>query len=59
MTSTVNLNTRFINQHSPIINDLSSFDKFYSSEKDTLPLLLKSKEDSAPAFIFNTYWLNK
>lgn len=34
-----------------------SFDKFLKNEDDLTPNLLKSKEESAPNHIFNTYWL--
>jgi hypothetical protein len=34
-----------------------SFDKFNKGEDDLTPNLLKSKEESAPNHIFNTYWL--
>ena len=48
--------------HTPIqtknaSNYASSFDKFLKNEDDLTPNLLKSKEESAPNHIFNTYWL--
>jgi hypothetical protein len=34
-----------------------SFDKFLKKEDDLTPNLLKSKEESAPNHVFNSYWL--
>jgi hypothetical protein len=47
--------------HTPIVNNNSSnyalsFDKFLKNEDDLTPNLLKSKEESAPNHVFNTYW---
>jgi hypothetical protein len=46
--------------HTPIANNNSSnyalaFDKFLKNEDDLTPNLLKSKEESAPNHVFNTY----
>lgn len=46
--------------HTPVLDVNStqyglSFDKFQSGEDDLTPNLLKSKEESAPNHIFNTY----
>ena len=48
--------------HTPIqtsgaSNYALAFDKFLKNEDDLTPNLLKSKEESAPNHIFNTYWL--
>lgn len=48
--------------HTPVKDTNSSnyalsFDKFLKNEDDLTPNLLKSKEESAPNHIFNTYWL--
>jgi hypothetical protein len=48
--------------HTPIkttnaSNYARSFDKFLKNEDDLTPNLLKSKEESAPNHVFNTYWL--
>jgi hypothetical protein len=47
--------------HTPLGNNSSSnyalsFDRFLKNEDDLTPNLLKSKEESAPNHIFNTYW---
>jgi len=49
--------------HTPVLDTNStqyglSFDKFQAGEDDLTPNLLKSKEESAPNHIFNTYWLS-
>jgi hypothetical protein len=46
--------------HTPITNTnasnyAKSFDKFLKNEDDLTPNLLKSKEESAPNHVFNTY----
>jgi len=46
--------------HTPLGNTSSSnyalaFDRFLKNEDDLTPNLLKSKEESAPNHIFNTY----
>jgi hypothetical protein len=34
------------------------YDKYLNQNKEALPNILKSKEESAPSYLFNTYWLN-
>jgi hypothetical protein len=34
-----------------------AFDKYNKGEDDLTPAMLRSKEESAPNYIFNSYWL--
>ena len=56
-------NTAFTASHTPLLNKNSStyplaYDKYLKGEDDLTPSILRSKEESAPNFVFNTYWLN-
>jgi len=59
----INNNTVFTASHTPLLNKNSStyplaFDKYNKGEDDLTPSILRSKEESAPNFIFNSYWLS-
>jgi heme/copper-type cytochrome/quinol oxidase subunit 2 len=62
VTRLVNNTTTLPATHTPINTTNSSqyslyFDRFNKNEDDLTPNLLKSKEESAPNHVFNTYWL--
>jgi hypothetical protein len=47
--------------HAPIMSNNplftnTSFDFFNKGKDDTTPMVLRSKEESAPTHTFNTYW---
>lgn len=59
----VNNNTTFTASHTPLLNKNSStyplgYDKYLKGEDDLTPAILRSKEESAPNFVFNSYWLS-
>ena len=56
-------NTAFTASHTPLLNKNSStyplgYDKYLKGEDDLTPAILRSKEESAPNFVFNSYWLS-
>ena len=58
----VNNNAAFTASHTPLLNQNSStyplaFDRYTKGEDDLTPAMLRSKEESAPNHIFNSYWL--
>lgn len=58
----VNNSATFTASHTPLMNKNSStyplaFDKYNKGEDDLTPAMLRSKEESAPNYIFNSYWL--
>lgn len=59
----LNNNTYMPNAHSPIMSGnikfyLQSYDRFSSANEDQTPNMLRSKEESAPNHVFNSYWLH-
>jgi len=51
------------NSHAPIMSNNpnfinTSYDFFEKNEDDLTPNMLKSKDESAPTHVFNTYWLS-
>lgn len=59
----LNNNTAFTTSHAPLLNKTSStypvgYDRYPKGEDDLTPQVLRSKEESAPNYVFNTYWLN-
>jgi len=58
----VSNNSAFTASHTPLLNQNSStypqaFDRYTKGEDDLTPAMLRSKEESAPNYIFNSYWL--
>jgi hypothetical protein len=41
--------------NNPLFNN-TSFDFFAKGKDDSTPMVLRSKEESAPSHVFNTYW---
>jgi hypothetical protein len=35
-----------------------SYDFIEKTDNDGTPMLLRSKDESAPSYVFSTYWLN-
>ena len=59
----VSNNAAFTTSHTPLLNTNAStyplaYDKYNKGEEDLTPALLRSKEESAPNHIFNSYWLS-
>jgi len=56
----LNNNTVFTASHTPLLNKTSStyplgYDKYAKGEDDLTPQILRSKEEAAPNYVFNSY----